>query len=135
MEPIARLPRSVVNLKKLQSASRRLLVLPRDATRGRYMVASAHDSGRYYEVAIQREALVGHCTCQWAQYGGINCKHVLAALRASYAPEGSLAFWPSAEAARRQHRHVLAGEEIYATLRPHHPVIHSSAPVPLRKAA
>jgi hypothetical protein len=111
-------PRNTVQIKKLQAASRRLLVVPRDPERGRYLVESANDSGRYYEVALQCGELSGHCTCPWGQYGGINCKHVLAALRAHCAPSGTLSFWPSQETARRQHRRVLLGEQLYATLRP-----------------
>jgi uncharacterized Zn finger protein len=107
-----------VQIKKLQDASRQLLVIPRDPERGRYLVASARQSGRYYEVALQQDALMGHCTCPWAQYGGINCKHVLAALQAHYAPWGALSFWSTRDAARRQHRRILPGERLYATLRP-----------------
>jgi hypothetical protein len=112
------MPRNVVAIKKLQQASRRLIVIPRDPERRRYLVESASQSGHFYEVALQREGLSGHCTCAWAQYGGINCKHVLAALRAEYEPRGSLSFWPTRDDARRQHRRILPGERLYATLRP-----------------
>jgi hypothetical protein len=111
-------PRNIRQIKKLQQASRRLLVIPRDPQRGRYLVASAGDSDQYYQVAVQPDLLSGHCTCLWAQYGGINCKHVLAALRAEYEPWGALSFWPTREEAQRQHRQVLPGERLYATLRP-----------------
>jgi len=114
----ARPPRNTVHIKALQAASRRLLVIPRDPARRRYLVESAGDSGRYYEVALQPDGLSGHCTCLWAQHGGINCKHVLAALRAEYQPHGTLSFWPTRDDARRQHRRVLPGERLYATLRP-----------------
>ena len=112
------LPRNVRQVKQLQEASRNLRVVPRDPEHGRYLVASAHDSDRYYQVVVDRDEMSGHCTCPWAQYGGINCKHVLAALRAEYEPWGAISFWPTPEAARRQHRRVLHGERIYATLRP-----------------
>jgi SWIM zinc finger len=112
------LPRNIVQIKELQEASRRLEVIPRDPERGRYLVESARESGRYYEVALQRDGLSGHCTCTWAQYGGINCKHVLAALRVAYEPLGVLSFWPTRDEARRQHRRMWQGERIYATLRP-----------------
>jgi hypothetical protein len=111
-------PRSTVQLKKLQAASRELLVVPRDPERGRYLVESGSETGRFYEVALQRAELAGHCTCTWAQYGGINCKHVLAALRSHYEPWGRLSFWPTRDTARRQHRRILPGERLYATLRP-----------------
>ena len=111
-------PRNTVHIKRLQAASRRLSAIPRDPERRRYLVESASRSGRYYDVALQPDGLSGHCTCQWAQHGGINCKHVLAALRAEYAGRGELSFWPSRDAARRQHRRVLPGEQLYATLRP-----------------
>jgi hypothetical protein len=115
---LASLPRNIRQIKQLQEASRRLMVVPRAPERGRYLVMSAHDSDRYYQVAVQRDGLSGHCTCPWAQYGGINCKHVLAALRAEYEPWGVLSFWPTSDDARRQHRQVLRGERLYATLRP-----------------
>jgi hypothetical protein len=111
-------PRNVVAIKALQHASKKVLVIPRDPEHGRYVVESAQQAGQHYEVAVQQQALSGHCTCQWAQYGGINCKHVLAALRAAYADQGTLSFWPTPTAARRQHRRMLAGEHLYATLRP-----------------
>ena len=110
--------RNTVQVKKLQAASRRLMVIPRDPERGRYLVASAGDPSRAYQVSLQRGELAGHCTCLWAQYGGINCKHVLAALREHYASAGRLSFWPNRDAAERQHRHILPGERLYATLRP-----------------
>lgn len=53
-----------------------------------------------------------------AQHGGINCKHVLAALQARYAAQGRLSFWRSPGAARRQHRRLLTGDQLYITLRP-----------------
>src|SRR6476660_2757660 len=115
---IAAPARTTVKVKQLQAASRRLMVIPRDPERGRYLVASAGDPSRAYEVSLQRGELAGHCTCLWAQYGGINCKHVLAALRAQYEPWGTLSFWPTGDDARRQHRRVVPGERLYDTLRP-----------------
>jgi hypothetical protein len=115
---VTSLPRNVRQIKQLQEASRHLQVIPRDVEHGRYLVASAHDSDRYYQVVVNRDEMSGHCTCPWAQYGGINCKHVLAALGAEYEPWGAISFWPTPDAARRQHRRVLWGERIYATLRP-----------------
>ncbi|HNP71787.1 MAG TPA: SWIM zinc finger domain-containing protein [Kouleothrix sp.] len=112
------LPRNIVNIKRLQHDSRELLVIPRDPDHGRYWVESASQPDRHYEVALQPAALAGHCTCEWARHGGINCKHVLAALQASYAPNGALSFWATPDAAARQHRRVLLGERLYATLRP-----------------
>src|SRR5438046_463447 len=53
------LPRNIRQIKKLQQASQRLLVVPRDPERGRYLVQSAGDSGRYYQVAVQRNDLAG----------------------------------------------------------------------------
>jgi len=109
--------RNTVQVKKLQAASRRLMVIPRDPERGRYLVASAGDPSRAYQVSLQRGELAGHCTCLWAQYGGINCKHVLAALREHYASAGRLSFWPNRDAAERQHRRILPGERLYANMR------------------
>ena len=111
-------PRNVVAVKTLQQASHKLLVIPRDPEHGRYLVESEQQPNQHYEVAVQHDTLSGHCTCLWARYGGINCKHVLAALREAYAEQGDLSFWTTQTAARRQHRRILAGERLYATLRP-----------------
>jgi hypothetical protein len=111
-------PRNIVQVKRLQHESRELSVIPRDPERGRYLVSSAELPGQYYHVALQPEELSGHCTCTWARHGGINCKHVLAALREHHAEEGAISFWPSRSAASRQHRHTLEGEGLYATVRP-----------------
>jgi hypothetical protein len=115
---LPQMPRNTRHIKQLDKASRHLLVVPLDPDHGRYLVESASDSGRFYQVVLQRGELAGHCTCIWAQYGGINCKHVLAALRARHEPTGALSFWPSQGDARRQHRRILPGERLFATLRP-----------------
>ncbi len=110
--------RSVVHVKKLQQASRRLEVIPHDPEHGVYLVTSAIRPDVYYEVVLDPDRPAGRCTCPWAQYGGINCKHVLAALQTRYAAQGRLSFWRSPNAARRQHRRLLIGDQLYITLRP-----------------
>lgn len=77
--------RSVVHVKKLQQASRQLKVIPHDLEHGVYLVSSATRPDVYYEVVLDPGRPAGRCTCPWAQHGGINCKHVLAALQARYA--------------------------------------------------
>jgi hypothetical protein len=117
--------RNVVRLKALQRASRQLDVIPLTSDEGsqdeaqplRYHVASGSTPGRYYEVTIDPATLQGSCTCAWAEHGGVNCKHVLAVLRARYAQEGQLSFWRHPQDAARQHRHVIAGDDLYATVR------------------
>lgn len=109
--------RNVTRLKDLQQASRHLEVVPVDEHAGVYLVESASHHGEHYQVTISGDTLDGSCTCPWAQHGGINCKHVLAVLRAHYAEQGHLAFWHSQGDAKRQHRHVIAGPHLYATLR------------------
>ncbi len=109
--------RNVVRLKALQRASRHLDVIPLTTDDERYHVASASTPGRYYEVRIDPATLQGSCTCPWAEHGGVNCKHVLAVLRAYYASEGQLSFWHHRQDARRQHRRIIAGDDLYATLR------------------
>ncbi len=99
-------PRNVVRLKALQRASRRLDVVRVSDRAERYIVSSASQPGRFYNVQIDPEALTGQCTCQWAQYGGVNCKHAPAVLRACFAARGALSFWDSPEAAQRQHRRL-----------------------------
>jgi uncharacterized Zn finger protein len=109
--------RNVVRLKALQRASRGLDVIPLTTDDERYHVSSGTTPGRYYEVRINPATLEGTCTCAWAEHGGVNCKHVLAVLRARYAAEGQLSFWRQRQDARRQHRTVIEGENIYATVR------------------
>lgn len=116
IEHTAIAPRSVVNIKRLQSASRRLMVIPLDPERDTFVVESATHPGATYEVTLV-DSLTGRCTCPWGQHGGVNCKHVLAALRARYAPQGALSFWPSRSDARRQHRQIVEGRWLYGTLR------------------
>ncbi|HWQ11566.1 MAG TPA: SWIM zinc finger family protein [Roseiflexaceae bacterium] len=118
MEPNETTPRTTVRVKTLQRASRGLDVVPRDPERGRYLVASASQPGVFYAVDLQPAAFTGRCTCPWGQYGGANCKHVMAALRAHYTGQGRLSFWRTLADARRQHRRTVKGEGIYATLRP-----------------
>jgi uncharacterized Zn finger protein len=111
------LPRSVVNVKRLQRASKRLMVVPVEPERGRYLVESATRPGDMYEVRLATGELRGECSCPWGQHGGVNCKHVLAALQEHYADKGRLSFWRSKSDARRQHRHIVTGEQLFATLR------------------
>ena len=110
-------PRSPVRVKELQGKSRRLEVIPAQPEQGQYFVTSAAKNGTYYEVTLAHNGLGGRCSCPWGQHGGENCKHVLAALRAHYAGEGQLSFWTSLGEARRQHRHVVEGERLFATVR------------------
>lgn len=109
--------RNVVKLKTLQRASRRLEVICLEDEPGRYLVASASQRGYFYEVTIDAATLSGQCSCRWAAYGGVNCKHVLAVLRAHYADQGRLSFWRSLPEARRQHRAIIVGDNLVATLR------------------
>jgi uncharacterized Zn finger protein len=109
--------RNVVRLKDLQRASRRLDVIPLTTDDERYHVSSGSTPGRYYEVRIDPATLECHCNCAWAEHGGVNCKHVLAVLRAHYAAEGRLSFWRERQDARRQHRPVIEGSELFATVR------------------
>lgn len=114
----ALLQRSTVQVKRLQQASRRLAVIPQNPERGAYLVESESQPLQFYEVALEPDALTGQCSCPWAQHGGINCKHIMAALRARYAPHSAISFWRTRRDARRQHRHILMGENLFATIRP-----------------
>jgi hypothetical protein len=117
MDDIKLIPRTTVRVKTLQRASRKLEVVPRDAGRGQYLVASASQPGVFYAVDLEPAALSGRCTCPWAQHGGANCKHVMAALRVHHTG-GQLSFWRTLQDARRQHRRTVAGQGIFATVRP-----------------
>jgi hypothetical protein len=111
-------PRTTTHVKELQGASRDLEVIESDPEHGQYFVASASQPGMYYQVDLTPGALAGQCSCPWGRHGGTNCKHVLAALREHYLDEGQLSFWPSRDEARRQHRRMLDGYGMIATLRP-----------------
>lgn len=111
--------RGTIHIKRIQQASRKLKVYPIDPDAGRYHVSSASQRGIFYQVTLDPRMPEGRCTCTWAQYGGLNCKHVLAALRTHYARRGKISFWHSASAARRQHKTILEGDHMYATLRLH----------------
>lgn len=117
MNDNTQLKRNVVRLKALQRESRRLDVIPLTGAAERYHVSSGSTPGRYYEVTIDPATLEGRCSCAWGEHGGVNCKHVLAVLRARYAAEGSLSFWQRRQDARRQHRTVIEGEGLFATVR------------------
>lgn len=110
-------PRTVVRVKALQRASRALEVVPRDPARGQYLVASASQPGVFYAVDLAPSALSGRCTCAWGQHGGVNCKHIMAALRVHHS-SGQLSFWRTLTDARRQHRRTVTGDGIFATVRP-----------------
>ena len=116
-ESTAGQPRTTVQVKSLQRASSRLEVVPRNPARGRYLVSSASQPGVFYAVDLDPAALTGRCTCQWGQHGGVNCKHVMAALRAHYTGLGQLSFWRTLQDARRQHRRTVHGESLFATVR------------------
>jgi uncharacterized Zn finger protein len=112
------LSRNVVNLKQLQQASKKLEVSLLDPETNTYLVASASRPGFFHEVTIDWDGTEGLCDCPWAQHGGVNCKHVLAALRYHHSEQGNVSFWRSAAAARRQHRPMLVGDSMYLTIRP-----------------
>ncbi|MCU0494942.1 MAG: SWIM zinc finger domain-containing protein [Chloroflexaceae bacterium] len=116
--PTSLLERNIVQVKRLQKASRQLEVIPHEPEAGRYMVESESHPGELYTVTLNADGLSGHCTCRWGQNGGINCKHVLAALRFHHAEQGTLSFWRSRAEARRQHRRTLKGDTLFATVRP-----------------
>jgi uncharacterized Zn finger protein len=109
--------RNVVRLKRLQRESRMLEVVQLSTTPATYQVRSASQPDRRYFVLIDPATLSGQCTCPWAQYGGVNCKHVLAVLRKHYANQGEISFWATPQDALRQHRPIIAGAHLYATVR------------------
>ena len=62
------------------------------------------------------------CTCTWAQYGGVACAHVLAALsKLAGRKRRALSFWLTPEEAQRQKQKVLrlssADGDVYITSR------------------
>ncbi len=54
-----------------------------------------------------KRVISARCTCKWAEFGGIACSHVIAALtKLAERKQRTLSFWGSAEEARRQ-KHPL----------------------------
>ena len=110
--------RNIRNVKGLQKKSRRLEV---KATKDPHVVAvkSGSQENVWYMVRFNRDFTEATCTCPWAQKGGKNCSHVMAAIRYLARLKGHrVSFWLSEEDARRQKRRIVNLAGMFATVRP-----------------
>jgi len=105
--------------KEIQRKSRDHLV--RQIRPNWYKVTS-HDTGRIYDVALGLNG--GTCSCEWGRQRPNEdrrsaCSHVIAAINYRAAQKGRrISAWSSEDAARRQHRPMLAiGDGVVLTSR------------------
>ncbi|MEL6308236.1 MAG: SWIM zinc finger family protein [Chloroflexota bacterium] len=104
------------NIKQLQDASRDLTVRRTDTFT--YVVESRSNPRANHTVTVSFDSagrkVKTRCTCEWAVYQGIACKHVLAALEhMASQKERTLSFWHDEDRARRQKHKLfqLVGDE------------------------
>lgn len=92
------------NIKALQSESRDLQV--RVVNRRTLVVESLSDPQGAHIVEVDfrpNNTVHAQCTCEWSQFRGVACKHVMAALEFLAEQKGrTLSFWLSVDDARRQ---------------------------------
>ena len=108
--------RNIVQVKRLQAASKSLGVR-RNGKPNVLEMQSGSDPSKVYEVLVlgSGELL---CDCPWSQWGGSNCKHVLAAHRFIAGIAGRrVSFWLDPEDAKRQKAKTIEVEGLYITSR------------------
>jgi hypothetical protein len=104
-----------VNIKELQARSKALRVRLFDPARPgdpyTAIVESSTNAALNQIVTIRfgpDGGIHARCTCIWAQFGGIACVHVLAALsRLAGRKRRALSFWLTPEEAQRQKQRML----------------------------
>ena len=98
-----------IHIKKLQSRSRRLDVGRIDDFT--FAVDSSSDPhGRHIvKLVPDKEGRIhGSCTCEWSQFHGIGCVHVMATLNAVAEQKGrKLSFWQTEADAKRQKNRIF----------------------------
>ena len=97
------------NIKNLQDASRDLMA--RYVDKNTYVVESRTNPAANHIVTVtfddEGRTVKARCTCAWANFNGIACSHVLAALEyMASQKERTLSFWNDENEARRQ-KHKL----------------------------
>jgi hypothetical protein len=96
-------------IKKIQARSRDLKVMPINPRT--FVVESRSDEFNNHVVEVQFEPdgeVITRCTCEWAQYHGVACAHVMAALEHLAARKGRrLSFWLTQDDARRQKHRIF----------------------------
>src|SRR5215217_619087 len=101
-------------IKHLQAKSKKLdaRVINPEANGEPFVVVVGSGSNprlnRIVTIRFERNGMIdARCTCRWAQYGGVACTHVLAALQKLAArKKRSLSFWLTLEEAHRQKQSV-----------------------------
>jgi hypothetical protein len=120
-----------VNIKELQAKSKGLNVRVFDPARSDdpyTAIVTSKSNGALNQIVtirFERDGQINaRCTCTWAQFGGIACAHVLAALsRLASRKRRALSFWLSPEEAHRQKQRVLrlVGNEDNVWITSRHP--------------
>ena len=97
-------------LKALQARSRRMsvrLIRPEHPEDAYVAIVSSNSSlalNRVVTIKFKHDGTIqARCTCQWAEFGGIACCHVIAALsKLAERKSRKLSFWLTPEDAHRQ---------------------------------
>lgn len=121
------------HIKQVQRRSRHLHA--RQVGRQTIVVDSATEAPGRHAVTIrydpQSDTITAYCTCNWSNYNGVACSHVMAALEMLASRKGrSLSYWLTEDEARRQrHKRFFLtrggdDEGVWITSRPtvHHSV-------------
>lgn len=102
------------HIKILQDNSRDLQVERVDTYKYTVQSRSNPNNNHIVTVSFDDRIVNADCTCEWANYQGIACSHVLATLEHMASLKGrTLSFWNDEDSARRQkHRlfHLTADE-------------------------
>ncbi len=100
------------NIKSLQSQSRHLTAHWVKDNQIEVQSSSDPDEKHYVSFRFGDDGLIhADCTCEWAQFNGVGCSHVMAALQhlANF-KNRTLSFWINPEDARRQKQRVFTLE-------------------------
>lgn len=98
-----------INIKKLQARSRKLDVGRVDDFT--FAVNSASDPSQRHIVTLIPDSLgriQSTCTCEWSQFRGVGCAHVMATLNFVAEQKGrKLSFWQTEADAKRQKNRIF----------------------------
>lgn len=115
------------HIKKLQSTSRDLRVMSINANT--LLVESQSDNVNNHIVTVRflpNGEVHATCDCEWSQFNGVACSHIMAALEHIASRKGrTLSFWKSEADARRQKHRIFrltnrtgkTGEAVWITSR------------------
>ncbi len=97
------------HIKNLQSKSRKLIVGRVDEST--FAVDSSSDPNQRHIVTLKPDAngrIQSTCTCEWSQFRGVGCAHVMATLNFVAEQKGrKLSFWQTEDDAKRQKNRIF----------------------------